>query len=94
MDTDGLTVWATPDKARRPGRNARLITINPAALRELEVVQSGDDHDHFAIRPRDPARMNDWMASRERDPERFEDWHPLTREVVAAIIETDLPEDP
>ncbi len=67
--------------------------IDAGKLRELEVVQTGDDPDHYAIRPRDPDRLQNWIASRDTEPQNFAEWHPLTREVVSAIIETDMPED-
>jgi hypothetical protein len=92
-DSDGLTVWSDARKARLGKVNVRVMTVDAERLQYLEVVQTGDDPDHYALRPRDLSRMAEWMASREDEAEDFADWHPLTREVVGAIIETNLPED-
>ena len=74
VDTGGLSTTIKPPSGKSQ-------VIDPAKLKQLEAIKDGADH--ASVRPKEMARMQEWIDSRSSN-----DTHEFTKELREAIIRT------
>jgi hypothetical protein len=81
LDLDGLSTFDTLERAVDPGEKAQVIDTDK--LKTLLALPAEPPAGHVCLTPRDAEVLAEWAATRGTGAV-----HPLTAEVLAAIVDT------